>query len=228
MDKEIIKILLHDFRDDIVKNNEKCSNINKDWDKSDSLKKAIEFKKLGIHVEADMDVKRKAFSSYCPGFLDEYITADIMNGWWTCVKILFDIKNIGDLKTNSYSLDDLNDEELKKSLDVFLKIAYTIGNITPAPINKHYDNLDSWEYKLSRTKELYHDYNYDKNKLLFQDYFEEGKLISNCKLEDFKNNPTKFIDNRVNLILKRGYRIVKKEKLEEKDLKNVIEYLSKS
>ncbi len=232
MDKEIIKILLHDFRDDIVKNNKKCSNINKDWDKSDSLKKAIEFKKLGIHIEADMDVKRKAFSSYCPGFVDEYITADIMNGWWYCFKTIYKLNESRKAFRNKHynMLPRMVNSKEEKTLEKYLKVVYTIGNMTPAPYNpggRGYGEIDFWEYKLERYGKLYHDYNGDIDILMFQDYVPYIAGIKDVKYRKYMEtfDLVGYMNDRIDLIIKRGYRILNKRAITEDELKEVKSYI---
>ena len=231
-DKEIIKILLHDFRDDIVKNNKKCVEIKENWNRYNSLEKAIEFKKLEIHVEADMDVKKKAFSSYCPEFATEYITADIMNGWWYCFKTIYklDESRKAFRKNHDNMLSQMVNSEEEETLRKYLKVVYTIGNMTPAPYNpggKGYGEIDFWEYKLERYGKLYHNYNGDIDKLLFQDYEPYIAGIKGVKYREYMEtfDLVGYMNDRIDLIIKRGYRILNKRAIRGDELKEVKDYI---
>lgn len=205
------------------------------WNRWNILQKTFEYEleKSLTHIEKDENVKENAFSSYCINYAEVYRTADIMNGWWNCFKELLDFKSRGggdDLERlgrllnesqNNVNLVELLKGELKddyvkdgdeicKALLRFLKVVYTTGNMTPAPINPSTGRygLDNWEYKLNTYKGMYHDYKGVKEKLLFQDYYEKDEIKISPKREDFQKNPAGYMNERVELILKRGCRIV--------------------
>lgn len=167
--------------------------------------------------------------------IDEYITADIMNGWWYCFKELLDIgyrKNkqripnpklvslqnkVCRISNESELLELLmengnkkykNNPDIYKSLLRFLKVVYTIGNLTPATINPGADKLDSWEYKLNKYKRMYHDNNGDIDKLCFQDYCEGKEVKKSISIKEFQMNPIEYMDSRVEYIFRRAYRII--------------------
>ncbi len=218
---------------------------------SNSLEQSLiyELSPLCKHVENYSIVRKDAYQYYESdnmngSLLDQYAHADIMNGWWYCFKFMFglvdrkkksgieEIKNIIKEKENKdvpkvllkYAREKgikTYDEEAYKWLICFMRLAYTVGNITPAPINPSADPLDSWEYKLNQYQHMYHDYRGDIKNLYFLDYVDNEQIIKqNTILDDFKNNPGEYIQSRVELIIRRGYRILKnnKEKVIEDDI----------
>lgn len=201
------------------------------------------------HVESYDFVKKNAFNKYCEKYKEEYKTSDIMNGWWFCFKRIFNVTN-GRFHKDTIELKNkildkirqINDEDLiqlYKELEVnpielkvflgYLRIAYTIGNLTPAPVNpggRYLGEIDFWEYKLFRYKCLYHDYEGDIYKLKFEDYSEIIKEQYTYKDYMRSFNLENYMNERIELILKRGWRIINKEKIDEKNLielkKNII------
>ena len=137
------------------------------------------------------------YENYVVQASEKYATADIMNGWWYCFKTLFGLDSTHRRKGHPQvpevmeKIKDIEEEDLpgflfenypmgnpgsfsKDCYAAFLKyvkVVYTPGNITPAPINPSPGKgLDDWEYKLNRYKKLYHDYHGDVIQLLFQDF----------------------------------------------------------
>ena len=251
MDNMLIEMTLHDYRRDIVMqtNKEKWN----DWDKWNILQKTLEYEldKTVKDVESYEFVKKKIFSSYCPNYKKEYVTADIMNGWWYCFKELFDHKIMSrqndkeKIKINDF-LEDLKGKDNKELVKLisnklkteykdrddkekicesfirFLKVVYTTGNMTPAPINPSQGRgLDTWEYKLGTYKEMYHDYEGDKEKLLFQDYCEQNVIKPYTKTADFKKYPAKYMNSRTELIIRRAYRVNVGQEISEDILKEI-------
>ena len=166
-----LSIILHDYRDDIVA--KKRASIWKEWGNRNILYKTISYElSASRDVESYAYVKQKAFENYWPNYKD-YKTADIMNGWWYCFKDVFDIndsrrsdKTLQFLNQIKSSIEGMNDYEVveylcgeykkDKSLYItlleFLKLIYTIGNITPAKENRNRSKRDNWEDKLRKGK----------------------------------------------------------------------------
>jgi hypothetical protein len=234
--EEKLDEILHDYRDDIVANDDKCKGIRDKWDGYSSLQKAIEFKKLEIHVERYNFGKNNPYDLYWPNYKNEYATTDIMNGWWYCFKQLFGCKSKSNiehyLKTDNTLMElfkllkankqEYSDDEKKEIIQSFLKylaVVYTIGNMTPAPINPG-GQFECWEYKLVKYGE-----NYKEGYIVclrFQDYINSKVW----KSTDFKSDPKGYIDSRIDKIIRRGYRIVmKKETIEytEAEEKHIVE-----
>ena len=249
-----IREILHDYRSDIVKGDQENVDKWKKWDNWNILQKTLEYEldEKMSHVESNLDVKKLAFSRYCSNYKEEYATADIMNGWWYCFKELFNHEitsrqNDKD-KVNSF-LKDLKGEENEKLVNSisnnlkieykvrndkekiceafirFLKVVYTIGNMTPAPKNPSQGlGLDTWEYKLDTYKEMYHDYEGDKEKLRFQDYYNQNVIKPAWTTKKFHEDPAGYMNSRTELILKRAYRIIVGNQEIPKDILKELEY----
>lgn len=213
------KDILFDYRELII-NNSNDEEIKTKWfSNPDPIFRTLlyELSQFG-DVESEKydkcyDVRKKAFELYCPNYENEYKTADVMNGWWCCFKRV--------CNDSGFNLGSRRDEETKQkiklilekklkgikedvleSMQLFFRVVYTIGNLTPSPINPgvgYEGKSDYWEHKLDRWKGLYHDYKGDRKKLFFQDYPQESRSF-----EDEKE----YMDTRVDLILKRGFRIL--------------------
>lgn len=154
-------------------------------------------------------------------------TFDIMNGWWFCFKDIFHIDNI---VRNSKSEKDkkAKDESLQRMMDImkkngeecgeliktynvqyelfesfinYLRVVYTVGNITPVPkgCNRYSGDLDTWEYKINRDGSKYSG-NYIE-RLCFNDY--DNKIITK---EEYEKDKTSYLKGRTILIMKRGLR----------------------
>lgn len=240
---EIMKIILHDYREDVLnrKNNrmkdnrrEKLKVDKREWDKCHNIlgKTLIyELSEVCGDVEDYSLVQTEAFSPYCKNYASEYKTADIMNGWWYCFKYIFQLESRTDKKNIEKLKDKIKEEEndesviktlmkseykypkfdkeVYRALFRYLRVVYTIGNLTPVPINPRADYLDSWEYKLSKYIGLYHDHNGDKDILRFQDYYDsKGEIKNSYTKNGFENDPVEYLDSRTDLIIKRGYRIL--------------------
>ncbi len=180
-------------------------------------------------VEDNDFVCKDAFSDYCPEYENKYNTADIMNGWWYGFKILFPDVLIGIRQSHAtrenmrrmiekikdcpdkdvigvirkdYPTSDEND--IKMFLG-FLRVVYTMGNMTPAPINPPIGRgADMWEHKLNKYKEMYHDKKGDMDALFFQDY-EFNK--NNWPTGRIKEDLAGYFESRIDLTIRRGYRI---------------------
>lgn len=235
--------LMHDYRQDIVqrKRERRCWS---EWDKWSILYKTLAYELSSSgDVESYVYVREKAFEKYedyleCVG---KDFTADIMNGWWYCFKTIFNIESSRRSEETRNLLKEIlrkikdcqDDEAVKKVLreenmidvsisdDVidsffdFLKVVYTVGNITPVPQggNVHGDALDSWEYKLfvSNAGRFKDNYNVI---LHFEDYSDCSKWWD--RIKEVKNDRNKtigiiceYMSNRTDLIKKRGARILK-------------------
>lgn len=208
--------ILHDFRRDVVMR--KRSVIWEEWDNWNILYKTIEYELSSSRdVESYKYVKEKAFEKYCPDY-EKYKTADVMNGWWYCFKVIFDIKSSRRSDETKRFLDDLNhkiegmkeqqvvkflcehykkEERLYAVLLEFLKVVYTVGNITPAKENKNRARLDNWEIKLekggwsNKEKKDLHYYMYVKDEII--------------RVED--NNLVTYMEERIGLILCRALQV---------------------
>lgn len=217
MKSSSFNLILHDFRDDIVAR--KRASIWKEWRKWSILYKTISYElSASRDVESYTYVKQKAFEIYCPNYKD-YTTADIMNGWWYCFKDVFDINDsrcsdktlqfLNQIKSNIEGMDDYEvveylcgeykkDKSLYITLLEFLKVIYTIGNITPAKENRNRSRLDNWEDKLRAGK-----WTIEETKELCFDMYDDNKMI-NYKETDIKE----YMVERIDFILKRAIQIV--------------------
>lgn len=169
-------------------------------------------------VESYAYVKQKAFEIYCPNYKD-YTTADIMNGWWYCFKVVFDINDsrrsdktlqfLNQIKSSIEGMDDYEvveylcgeykkDKSLYITLLEFLKVIYTIGNITPAKENRNRSRLDNWEDKLRAGN-----WTIEETKELCFDMYDDNRMI-NYKETDIKE----YMVERIDFILKRAIQIV--------------------
>ena len=156
-----------------------------------------------------------------------------MNGWWFCFKTLFDIKTsrrsyqtrkfLLELSTKikefdrddnviSFICENYNIAETEmKSLYEFLKVVYTIGNITPISKNPSADCFDSWEYKLfvsDSTRYLEPGY---KKYFGFEDYSKDNTQWAYKLKNSVEKNKVivDYMDSRTNLIKMRGERLTK-------------------
>lgn len=171
-----------DLRDDIVKDEKGVEFFKKDWKSWNILYCTLWFaENFSIDVEFCHDAlasykkylryKNKIeFSGKTMSHHEVTLTADIMNGWWGPLKILFfenneirekgicnlrgKIESSGNRTTSNENLTDWIyenyqiDKAVCQQFFSFLRVVYTVGNMTPAAINTHADKLDSWEYKL--------------------------------------------------------------------------------
>ena len=208
--------ILHDFRRDVVMR--KRSVIWEEWDNWNILYKTIEYELSSSRdVESYKYVKEKAFEKYCPDY-EKYKTADVMNGWWYCFKVIFDIKSSRRSDETKRFLDDLNhkiegmkeqqvvkflcehykkEERLYAVLLEFLKVVYTVGNITPAKENKNRARLDNWEIKLEKGG-----WSNKEKKDLHYDMYVKDEII---RVED--NNLVTYMEERIGLILCRALQV---------------------
>lgn len=238
MKEEYKKKLLHDYRDDIVSRKRKSKWINwaewKNWD--------ILYKTMAYEISCSKDVESYGYVREdifnIPGnelvrVVGECPTADIMNGWWYCFKTIFKIdksrkqsnkieeKIMKDILEGKNIYESYGIElDLYQEFTSYLKLVYTIGNMTPVPkkCNTYENFLDNWEYKLYSHKEKYGENYIDK--LHFEDYNDKNKITK----EKFLNDPKSYIKNRIELIIKRGYRIVSNgDIISENDLKEIRE-----
>lgn len=213
-----LDFILHDFRNDIV--DRKRALIWKGWERWNVLYKTISYElSASKDVESYTYVKQKAFATYCPNYQKSYATADIMNGWWYCFKVVFDINGgrhddetirlLKEIKSDVERMDDYevveylcNKYRKEKSLYItlleFLKVVYTIGNITPAKENKNRSRLDNWETKLGVV-----DWSIEETKELCFEMYDSKKVINYIET-DIKE----YMVERIDLILKRAIQIV--------------------
>lgn len=245
MDNSLIDEILYDYRLDIVKR----SPYYKNWNSWNIFHKTISFElSSSKDVESYPYVKTKVFD-WLKDFDKKYKTADIMNGWWFCFKTVFNRKNLSRSGKEAKEIeseickvfDNNNEDDARKEileefqieskkyewLEKYLKVVYTMGNMTPAPINPGgggYGSIDFWEYKLDTYKTLYHDYEGDKDILYFQDYGNTGLPE---KYSDFIDqlDIIEFMGKRINLILKRAYRIKTGKEITQEDLHELINRL---
>lgn len=216
MDNREFDYILHDFRRDVVMR--KRDMTWKEWDKWNILHKTIAYElSSSKDVESYNYVKKRAFEKYCPDY-SEYRTADIMNGWWYCFKVVFDIKSSRHSDETKRLLDKLyhkiegleeqevvrilckhykKEERLYAVLLEFLKVVYTVGNITPAKENKNRARLDNWEIKLVKGG-----WNNKEKKKLHYDMYVENKII---RIDE--NNLEIYMEERIGLILCRALRV---------------------
>jgi hypothetical protein len=217
----------HDYRDDIVERKHNKEYWGK-WHSWNILYKTLTYETSSSgHVEGYGYI-RKSLEDFYDEHLIEYVgngyTFDIMNGWWNCFKVLFnlnssrkneetksfienikkeivDIEEKDDLKKYISQNYFLEEETVQCFLD-FLEVVYTCGNIAPVPkgANKHADNWDSWEYKLNSPFLKYKRDDY-KEYFHFEQYQEENFKIND---EDKENSICKYLSERVQLIKKRG------------------------
>ncbi len=204
----------------------------KEWDSAKNiLAKTLVYEVSPVckDVEGYSFVCKDSFREYCDNYEKKYSTADIMNGWWYCFKIFFPdvlsgrrqsdatrknmkklIVKIGDKKDKDVigvikeDYPCSNENDIKMFLS-FLRVVYTIGNMTPAPINPPIGGgSDMWEYKLKKYRKMYHDYKGDIDTLFFQDY-DLKKIV--WTTDQIKNDPAGYFGSRIDLIIRRGYRI---------------------
>lgn len=220
-------LIEHDYRKDIVER-----KLDKEywgnWDSWNILYKTLAYEiSSSGHVERYWYV-RDALSALYDEELEKYVgsdyTFDVMNGWWNCFKVLFNLgarkafetkkfmekmmKEIVGIKgkeeliefiSRQYSLK----EKTVETFILFLELVYTCGNIAPVPkgMNKHADNWDSWEYKLNSSFLIYKCDNY-------KEYFHFGEYSSNEIFQMDKNDKEtsvcQYMSARVKLIRNRG------------------------
>lgn len=215
--EKLKNVVFCDFRDAILVQQEVCNE--EDIEKWNILYKTLiyELDKRTSHVENSSIVKitlKKYFEN-----INKYNTADIMNGWWQPFKYLFGLKSRKDKEKLEQILAACKDKHEKNIYDslpddykhfskevfdnflIYLKLVYTIGNITPSYVNKNTGYLDSWERKMKE----YEWNDGDWEKLKFNDYnVDEDYYIP----EKFKENPMKYINSRIELIIKRTLRML--------------------
>lgn len=218
MESSCLNLILHDFRDDIIAR--KRASIWKEWGNWSVLYKTLSYELSASRgVESYTYVRQKAFETYCPDYKKRYAIADIMNGWWYCFKVVFDINTgrhsdktlqfLNEMKSTIEGMDDYEVVEYlcdkykkEKSLYIalleFLKVIYTIGNITPAKENRNRSRLDNWEDKLRAGK-----WTIKETKELCFDIYDDNKII-NYKETDIKE----YMVERIDFILKRAIQIV--------------------
>ncbi len=196
-----------------------------DWGNWNVLQQTLEFElSHARHVESrsyvqnDGLIMNDSYKEYVRNF-SEYETADLMNGWWYCFKTLFDLTSRNGESPRRYEarlLKDIKDKNDEQALEViinngyaccekealrllfrFLKVVYTMGNITPAAVNPRADAWDSWEYKLLKYKDRFHkDY---IQKLHFEEYENNGAVFANVN---------EYMESRTDRIISRGLRIL--------------------
>ncbi len=191
-------------------------------------------------VEGYKIVKDLAFCKYNNKITEKYSDADIMNGWWPIFKKIFKIEyRIDKHKKSNVKIEDLYEiskgkkedelasclskkhkieKEIIKDLFAFLKVVYTIGNISPVPRGCNIRaSRDQWEYKVKNRIGCY-------DELSSEELFLEDYDIENIfeELDD-----KKYIEDRIDRIIKRGYRICYHQRFGEEELKE-IEKIKKS
>ncbi len=235
IENETLNKILHDYRDDVV---DKFQNMDlkKRWHEAsnDIIKKTLiyEFEPLCHDVEKYEFVKESAFSDYCQEYDNLYVTSDIMNGWWYCFKTVYKLNESRKAFRNKHynMLPRMVNSKEEKTLEKYLKVVYTIGNMTPAPYNpggRGYGEIDFWEYKLERYGKLYQDCNGDIDILMFQDYVPYIAGIKDVKYRKYMEtfDLVGYMNDRIDLIIKRGYRILNKRAITEDELKEVKSYI---
>lgn len=222
-------MIYQDYREIILN---EFPDSKEEWEAGENiLYKTLVFElSPATHVEK-YECAQKDFKEYCENYKEEYATADIMNGWWGPFKYIFNLtsrkdktalENIRDyvkgrkeeeiIEKYSEEIQGLcsanieNKKETIKSLLEFLRVVYTAGNITPAPINPKADALDSWEYKLEKYKAMYHDRKGDRDILLFHDYKPEKWTTA-----DFREKPWEYLESRIALINNRNKMIFERQ-----------------
>lgn len=227
---------LYDFRTDIILKKRDRRRWN-NWDKWNILYKTISYELSSSRdVESYGYVRNQVFDFFRDynNYVCGAVTLDIMNGWWFCFKTLFSIDTSRNSVETKEFLSRLNkqiekiDEEEKlievicknysiteeetMSLLSFLKVVYTIGNISPVSSNPHADCFDSWEYKLFESGSInYTDLGYIKY-FCFEDYSKDRKWWTDYKKSnDKKKIILEYMNSRINLITERGKKIVKKK-----------------
>ena len=202
---------LHDFRADIIlkkRDRERWNN----WDKWNVLYKTLAYELSSSRdVESYGYVRKRVFDFFSDykKYICGAVTLDIMNGWWFCFKTLFNIntsRNSVETKKFLLRLSDqiekIDEEEMLinvicknysiteveiKSLLSFLKVVYTIGNISPASRNPKADKFDSWEYKLFVSGSIDHtDLDYMEY-FCFEDYSKDRKWWTDLEKSNDKN-----------------------------------------
>lgn len=229
---------MHDFRRDVVvKKRQKEYWGN--WDNWNILYRTLAYELSSSgDVENYKYVQQQVldcfpdYSKYTKGTG----TLDIMNGWWFCFKTLFDITTSRTSEETREKLEQLRDQvgefSEKKENDLaeyvaeknnikidyvktfleYLRVVYTIGNITPVSNNRHADQFDSWESKLHaewmeyKKETKYIDY------FVFKDYENIGQTKWSDELKkegnDQKEVVSEYMKSRIELIKKRGKEIV--------------------
>ena len=118
------------------------------------------------------------------------------------------------------------DFNLFRTLLKYLSLVYTIGNMAPAPFNPGgggFGEIDLWEYKLYRYEGLYHDGKGDIDRLHFEDYRKYAGKIKNLSLIDYMKDFDigNYMEERIDLILRRGYRIVSGKPVRDEELADI-------
>lgn len=226
---------LHDFRVDIILKKRDRVRWN-NWDKWNILYKTLAYELSSSRdVERYPYVRNRVFEFF--GDYEKYIcgavTLDIMNGWWFCFKTLFNIDTSrNSVETKEFlsrlnnQIEKININEEEKLIDVicksyniteeeiksllsFLKVVYTIGNISPASRNPKADKFDSWEYKLFVSGSInYTDLDYIEY-FYFEEYSKDRKWWDDLKKSsDKKKVILEYMNSRINLITERGKKVV--------------------
>ena len=226
---------LHDFRADIILKKRDRGRWN-NWDQWNILYKTLAYELSSSRdVESYPYVRNRVFEFFrdYKKYICGAVTLDIMNGWWFCFKPLFNIDTSRNSVETKEFLTRLNnkiekidkDEEEKlidvicknysiteeeiKSLLSFLKVVYTIGNISPVSRNPKADRFDSWEYKLFVSGSInYTDLSYIEY-FCFEDYSKDREWWSDLKKSnDKKKVILEYMNSRINLITERGKKVV--------------------
>jgi len=223
---------LHDFRVDIILKKRDRARWN-NWDKWNILYKTLAYELSSSHdVESYPYVRNQVFELFrdYEKYICGAVTLDIMNGWWFCFKTLFNIDTSrNSIETKEFlsrlnnQIEKINEEEKLidvicknysiteeeiKSLLGFLKVVYTIGNISPASRNPKADKFDSWEYKLFESGSInYTDLGYKY--FYFEDYSKDRKWWIDLKeSNDKKKVILEYMNSRIYLITERGKKVV--------------------
>ena len=226
---------LYDYRQDIV-NKKHNKEYWKDWNTWNIL-----YRTLAYEISSSKDVERYGYVKQdvfeyfddLISYVGENPTADIMNGWWYCFTVLFNVKSKRENKKTKEFIENLmkeiknitNQEELVKKISkingvceqgnkVFLEfigLVYTIGNIAPVSKgqNLHADKFDSWEYKLFESNYLKYKKDDYIEYLHFNDYSDNNKWWEDLKNAKNENENIvsiviKYMESRILLIKKRG------------------------
>lgn len=221
-----------DYRSLIVLK-KKNANYWKNWNNWNPLYKTLTYELSGSgHVESYEYVKKDVLALLNVGekYEAKEIKLDIMNGWWYCFKIIFEVGSRGSDETQKFmkklmeSTENKTEKELiefiyesykvKKELIIlllkFLNVVYTIGNICPVTRNVRADSLDSWEYKLSNYQP-YEGMNIETYKEIFvlNDY-KKTEWWNRLKYENQVDVIKDYMETRVELINKRTKSIFEK------------------
>lgn len=223
----------HDYRKDIVER-KRDKDYWRNWDSWNILYKTLAYE---IHSSGDVEsysYVRESLSIFYDKKLVSYVgidyTFDLMNGWWQCFKMLFNLKARDTEKTKRFIDKMMKDivcfkekEELKEfiskkyplkvetveTLLSFLEVVYTCGNFVPVPKgeNKRADDWDSWEYKL---KPSFLHYKCDD----YNEYFYFNEYLSNEIFQMDKSNKEtsicQYMSTRVELIKNRGKALIRR------------------